>query len=213
MVRATKDRSLPCQAVAAEFTEQVAHRPDEAGRLTVGQVVRLERLLQLSGRKNIRIGGPARKKGFGAQMKDSVVGSRKIIYTGRYGWFLRLVPWVTVGMILILLPSIPQIWRQDWILGLGVCLAYLISGAALLETHMRKTIFTDSGIYQRTMFGAGRLILYAQVCELVIRRGESLIIKSQQGKSLKIHAKEGGPEDIVQTIEPFLSPETRVTTF
>lgn len=64
------------------------------------------------------------------------------------------------------------------------------------------------------MFGFTRFIPYDQIQELVlvIQRGEALILKSKNSQTLKVHAKEGDPEAIIEAIRQYLDPEIRVVT-
>jgi uncharacterized membrane protein YobD (UPF0266 family) len=104
-------------------------------------------------------------------------------------------------------------WQDSgWFVGLSVLLAYVFAFLGLLETFVRQTWLTDDGIHQRSMFGQTRFIPYATVQELVIKQDESLVVKPQDSRSLKVHAKEGNPDAIIDVMRRFLDPEVRVVT-
>jgi len=77
---------------------------------------------------------------------------------------------------------------------------------------VRQTWLTDTGIHQRSMFGQTKFVPYGEIHELVIERDEALLVKYQNNRSLKVHAKEGDPEAMIEAMRRFLDPETRVVT-
>ena len=115
-------------------------------------------------------------------------------------------------MFAVLRPSVVSVAIRGWYFGLGLVGVYLLAGLAILETFVRRTAFTEAGVYQRSMFGLTRFMAYQQIRELVVQRGEALVLKSKNNQSLKIHAKEGDPEAIIEAIRRFLDPEARVVT-
>lgn len=136
-----------------------------------------------------------------------------VVYVARYPWLFRLIALVGVGMFAVLRPNVIETWQAEgWFFGLGLMAVYLLIALAVLETFVRRTTFTNAGVHQRSMFGFTRFIAYSHIRELTIRRGEALILKSENGRSVKIHAKEGDPEVIIEAMRPFLDPETRVVT-
>lgn len=138
--------------------------------------------------------------------------SSSVVYVARYPWAFRLVSVAGTALFAALHPSVPETWRSEgWYFGLGLACVYLLIAAAVLETFVRKTTFTGEGVYQRSMIGTTQRLAYSDVRELIIRRGEALVIKSER-RSLKIHAKEGSPEAIIEAARPYLNPDIRVVT-
>lgn len=104
-------------------------------------------------------------------------------------------------------------WREDgWFFGLGVIVVYAFAFLGLLDVFVRRTWLTDAGMFQRSMFGATKFAPYGQIQELLIKRDEALIVKYRGDRSLKIHAKEGDPEAVIEAMRQFLDPEIRVVT-
>ncbi|MBI4905288.1 MAG: hypothetical protein HY820_16765 [Acidobacteria bacterium] len=136
-----------------------------------------------------------------------------VLFTARYKWPFRLVAVIGVVLLAILRPSVIGMWRESgWFFGGAVVVTYVVVVGAVMETFLRQTWLTNEGIHQRSMFGQVRFIPYGQVQELVIERDEALLVKYQNGRRLKVHAKEASPEAIIEAARPFLSPEIRVIT-
>ena len=139
--------------------------------------------------------------------------SSAVLYVARYKWPFRLVAVGFAMLMAVLRPSAPQMWRESgWLIGVAVVTAYVFALGGMLETFVRQTWLTDMGIHQRSMFGQTRFIPYAEVQELLIERDESLVVKYQNNRRLKVHAKEGHPEAIIEAMRRFLDPEIRVIT-
>jgi uncharacterized membrane protein YobD (UPF0266 family) len=138
---------------------------------------------------------------------------QSVVYVARYKWPFRVMA-VVLGVIIVWLrPSISETWQSSgWFFGVGLVFLYGLAVAFLLETFVRQTWLTDKGIHQRSMFGQTRFIPYAEVQELLIERDEALVVKYQNSRRLKVHAKEGHPEAIIEAMRGFLDPEIRVIT-
>jgi len=135
------------------------------------------------------------------------------VYVARYHWPFRLTAVGLAALVGLLRQSVPAIWRSEgWFLGVGLIFIYILAGLFLLETFIRKTWFTESGIRQRSLFGRTRFISYRHVKELVIQSDEALVVKYGRNQCLKVHAKEGDPQAIIEAARPFLNPEIRVIT-
>jgi len=136
-----------------------------------------------------------------------------VLYVARYKWPFRLVAVAAVVLLAILRPSVSGMWRESgWFFGVATVVAYGVVAGAVLETFVRQTWLTEQGIHQRSMFGQVRFVPYGQVQELVIEPDEALVVKCQNGRRLKVHAKEGHPEAIIEAMRRFLDPEIRVVT-
>jgi uncharacterized membrane protein YobD (UPF0266 family) len=139
--------------------------------------------------------------------------SAGLLYVARYKWPFRLVAIGFAALLAVLRPSVSGMWKESgWFFGVAVVIAYVFAISGLLETFVRQTWLTDTGIHQRSMFGQTRFVPYAQIQELVIERDEALVVKYQNRRRLKVHAKEGNPEAIIEAARPFLNPEIRVVT-
>ncbi len=138
--------------------------------------------------------------------------SSAVVYVARYPWLFRLFSVAGAILFATLRPSVAETWRSEgWFFGVGLTCVYVLIAAAVLETFVRKTTFTREGVYHRSMVGITQRLAYTDIRELIIRRGEALVIKSDRG-SLKIHAKEGSPEAIIEAARPYLNPDIRVVT-
>lgn len=139
--------------------------------------------------------------------------SSGILHVARYKWPFRLAA-VGLALILALLrPSVPDIWRSSgWFFGGGLIFLYGLAVLFILEVFVRQTWLTGTGIHQRSMFGQTRFVPYGQIQELVIRRDDALLVKYQNSRSLKVHAKESDPEVVIEAMRQFLDPEIRVVT-
>lgn len=139
--------------------------------------------------------------------------SAAVLYTARYMWPFRLVAVGLALLMAVLRPSVPEMWRESgWFFGVAVVIAYVVAVGAVLETFVRQTWLTERGIHQRSMFGQTTFVPYAHVQELVIEGGDALVVKYQSNRRLKVHAKEGRPESIIEAMRRFLDPEVRVVT-
>lgn len=139
--------------------------------------------------------------------------SSAVLYVARYKWPFRLIAVAGVVLLAVLRPSVSEMWRESgWFFGVATVVAYVVVAGALLETFVRQTWLTEHGIHQRSMFGAVKFVPYGHVQELVIERDEALIVKYESGRRLKVHAKEGAPDAIIEAARPFLNPEIRVVT-
>jgi uncharacterized membrane protein YobD (UPF0266 family) len=135
-----------------------------------------------------------------------------VLYVARYPWSFRLVALGGIVIFAILRPNITVTWRNEgWFFGVGLLVAYLFVVLGFLEAFVRQTWLTNGGFRQRSMFGRTRFVPYDQIQELVIERDEALIVKYQNNRRLKIHAKEGNPETIIERARKFLDPHTVVT--
>lgn len=138
-------------------------------------------------------------------------GPGEVIYVAQYGWIMRSLPLAAACMLAIFRPSIVGIWRSEgWLLGSGLAAAYVIVGLAVLEVFIRRTVFRNNGVSQRSMFGRRRFLAYERIREMIIKPGESLTLKAVNSPGLRVHSKEGSPEGIVDAIKPFLNSEIRV---
>lgn len=136
-----------------------------------------------------------------------------VLYVARYKWPFRLIAVGFAALLAVLRPSVSETWRESgWFFGIAVIVAYGFAVSGLLEMFVRQTWLTEDGIFQRSMFGATRFISYDQVHELVIHREEALVVKCRDNRRIKVHAKEGDPEAIIEAMRRFLNPETRVVT-
>lgn len=136
-----------------------------------------------------------------------------VVYVARYKWPFRLMAVGLAALLGWLRPSVSEIWQSSgWFFGIGLVFLYGLAVLFLLEMFIRQTWLTERGIHQRSMFGQTRFVPYAQVQELVIERDEALVVKYQDNRRLKVHAKEGHPEAIVEAARRFLDPEIRVVT-
>lgn len=134
-------------------------------------------------------------------------------YVARYKWPFRLIAVLFAALLAVIRPGFGAIWKEDgWLFGIGALIAYAFAVAGLLESFIRQTWLTSSGFYQRSMFGRTRFVPYADVAELVIHRDEALVVKCRNKQHLKVHAKEGEPEAIIEAARPFLDADTRVVT-
>lgn len=139
--------------------------------------------------------------------------SSSVLYIARYKWPFRLIAMGLAALLGFLRPSVSEMWRSSgWFFGVGVVFVYVLSMLGLLETFLRQTWFTETGIRQRSLFGRTRFVPYGQVQELVIERDEALVVKYRDNQRLKVHAKEGDPEAIIEVARPFLDPDIRVMT-
>lgn len=139
--------------------------------------------------------------------------SSVVLYVARYKWPFRLVAVGFALLMAVLRPGVPEIWRESgWFFGVAVVIAYVIAIGGVLETFVRQTWLTATGIHQRSMFGQMKFVPYGQVQELVIERDEALVVKYRDNRRLKVHAKEGAPDAIIEAARPFLNPEIRVVT-
>ena len=139
--------------------------------------------------------------------------SSAVLYVARYKWPFRLVAVAGAVLLAVLRPSVAEMWRDSgWFFGIAAVVAYIVVAGSLLETFVRQTWLTDTGIHQRSMFGQIRFIPYAEVQELLIERDEALVVKYRNNRRLKVHAKEGHPEAIIEAMRRFLDPEIRVIT-
>jgi hypothetical protein len=137
----------------------------------------------------------------------------RIIYVARYGWAFRLVPLGLGVLVLFLSPSIPGIWRSgDWFLRVGLVIVYVMAVGSFLEVFVRQTLLTEAGIQQRSLLGTVRFVPYEKIQEFIIERGERLIVKYETNRRLKIYAKEGDPEAILEAASKYVDPNTRVVT-
>lgn len=135
----------------------------------------------------------------------------EVLYVARYRWPFRMVAVLFAALFVFLRPSVTKMWEDSgWFIGLAVLVAYLFAVLGLLETFVRQTWLTSTGIHQRSMFGQTRFVPYGQIQELVIKRDEALLVKYQNNRSVKVHAKEGDPEAIIDAARPFLNPDIRV---
>ncbi|MBE7542344.1 MAG: hypothetical protein M9913_13255 [Bryobacteraceae bacterium] len=136
-----------------------------------------------------------------------------VVYVARYKWPFRLMAVALASLLVWLRPSVSETWQSSgWFFGVGLVFLYGLAASGLLETFVRQTWLTDTGIHQRSMFGQTRFIPYAEVQELLIERDEALVVKYQNNRRLKVHAKEGHPEAIIEAMRRFLDPEIRVIT-
>lgn len=136
-----------------------------------------------------------------------------VVYVARYKWPFRVMAVALGALIVWLRPNISETWQSSgWFFGVGLVFLYGLAAASLLETFVRQTWLTDTGIHQRSMFGQVRFVPYSQVQELVIEPDEALLVKCRNGRRLKVHAKEGHPEAIIEAMRRFLDPEIRVVT-
>jgi len=139
--------------------------------------------------------------------------SSAVLYVARYKWPFRLVAVGFATLLAVLRPSVSEMWKESgWFFGIAVVIAYLFSVLGLLETFVRQTWLTEKGIFQRSMFGRTKFVPYGHVQELVIERDEALLVKYQDNRRLKVHAKEGNPEAIIEAARRFLDPNIRVVT-
>jgi hypothetical protein len=139
--------------------------------------------------------------------------SSAILYVARYKWPFRLMAVGLAVLVALLRPSVSEIWQSSgWFFGVGVVFLYALSLLFVLETFVRQTWLTNTGIHQRSLFGKTRFVPYGHVQELVIERDEALIVKYQGDGRLKVHAKEGDPEAIIEAARSFLDPNIRVVT-
>ena len=135
------------------------------------------------------------------------------LYVARYKWPFRLVAVGFAALLAVLRPNIAETWKMDgWFFGVGAVLAYGFAVSGLLEMFVRQTWLTEKGIFQRSMFCVTKFVPYGHVQELVIERGEALVVKYENNRRLKVHAKEGNPEVIIKAVRPFLNPDIRVVT-
>ncbi len=117
------------------------------------------------------------------------------------------------GLLAFLRPSVLEIWQSSgWFFGVGLVVVYGLAVLALLETFVRQTWVTNTGIHQRSLFGQTKFVPYGQVQELVIERDEALVVKYRDNRRLKVYAKEGDPEAIIEATRRFLDPNIRVVT-
>jgi hypothetical protein len=136
-----------------------------------------------------------------------------VVYVARYKWPFRLMAVGLAALLVWLRPGVPETWQSSgWFFGVGVIFLYGLAAAFLLETFVRQTWLTDTGIHQRSMFGQVRFVPYGEVQELIIEPDEALLVRCQNGRRLKVHAKEGHPEAIIEAMRRFLDPEIRVVT-
>jgi hypothetical protein len=136
-----------------------------------------------------------------------------VLHVARYKWPFRFAAIGLAVLLALLRPSVLDIWRSSgWFFGGGLIFLYGLAVLFLLEVFVRQTWLTDIGIHQRSMFGQTRFVPYGQVQELVIERDEALLVKYQSNRSLKVHAKEGDPEAMIEAMRQFLDPEIRVVT-
>ena len=136
----------------------------------------------------------------------------RIIYVARYGPAFRLVPLGIGVLVLFLSPSVPSIWRsRDWFLGIGLVIVYVVGVGSFLEVFVRRTLLTEAGIQQRSLFGMVRFVPYEKIEEF-IKSGHALIVKYEPNRRIKIYAKEGDPEAILEVASKYVEPNTRVVT-
>ncbi|HNY42360.1 MAG TPA: hypothetical protein PKJ41_18295 [Bryobacteraceae bacterium] len=139
--------------------------------------------------------------------------SSGVLHVARYKWPFRFAAIGLAVLLALLRPSVPEIWRsRGWFFGGGLIFLYGLAVLFLLEVFVRQTWLTDTGIHQRSMFGQTKFVPYGEIHELVIERDEALLVKYQNNRSLKVHAKEGDPEAMIEAMRRFLDPETRVVT-
>lgn len=139
--------------------------------------------------------------------------SSGVLYVARYKWPFRLVAIGLAVLLALLRPSVSDIWRSSgWFFGGGLIFLYGLTVLFVLEVFVRRTWLTDAGIFQRSMFGRTRFVPYGQIQELLIQRDEALIVKYQGEQRLKVHAKEGDPEAIIEVARRYLDPNLRVVT-
>ncbi len=142
-------------------------------------------------------------------MRESSV----VLYVARYKWPFRLVAVGFALLMAVLRPSVSELWRESgWFFGVAVVIAYVVAAGGVLETFVRQTWLTATGIHQRSMFGQMKFVPYGQVQELVIERDEALVVKYRENRRLKVHAKEGSPEAMIEAARRFLDPNIRVVT-
>ncbi len=117
------------------------------------------------------------------------------------------------ALLALLHPSVVGIWQlSGWFFGVGAIFAYGLAVLFLLETFVRQTWITNTGIHQRSLLGQTRFIPHEQIKELVIERGEALVVKYRENLSIKVHAKESDPEEMIEMMRKFLDPNIRVLT-
>ena len=81
--------------------------------------------------------------------------SSTVLYVARYKWPFRLTALGFVVLLMWLLPEMPEILRsKGWLFGVGVAFTYVLAVMGLLETFVRRTWLMQTGIYQRSLFGA-----------------------------------------------------------
>ena len=136
--------------------------------------------------------------------------SSGVLHVARYKWPFRFAA-IGLALLRLLRPSVSDIWRSNgWFFGGPLIFLYGLAVLFLLEAFVRQTWLTDIGIHQRSMFGHTRFVPYGQIQGLVIERDEALLVNFQNNRSLKVHAKEGDPEAIIEAMRQFLDPEIRV---
>ncbi len=136
-----------------------------------------------------------------------------VLYVARYKWPFRVIAVGLAMLLIVLRPGVRETWESSgWFFGVGLAFVYVIALLGLLETFLRQTWFTESGIHYRSLFGRTTFVAYTQVRELVIENDEALIIKYDNSRCLKVYAKEGDPEAIIEAMRRFLNPDIRVIT-
>jgi len=116
-------------------------------------------------------------------------------------------------LIAVLRPSVSEMWQESgWFFGMATVVAYVVGVGGVLETFVRQTWLTESGIHYRSPFGRTTFVAYKRVRELVIEPDEALVIQYDSNRRLKVYAKEGDPEIIIEAMRRFLNPEIRVIT-
>lgn len=137
--------------------------------------------------------------------------SANVLYIARYGWLWRILSIASTCIFAYFLPYIDQYWHSEgWIIGLGFIACCLMVTLVLGDIFIRKTVFTEAGIYQRSRFGSSRFFTYQQLQELIIEYEDALIIKNKNGQRIKVFEKEGNSEKIIKVIKPFLNSDIRI---
>jgi len=127
--------------------------------------------------------------------------SPAVLYVARYKRPFRLVAVASVVLLVVLRPSVSEMWRENgWFFGIGTVGAYVFVIGGFLESFVRKTWLTDRGIHQRSIFGQVRFVPYSQVQELIIEPDEALLIQCRNGSRLKIYAKESDPDATIEAM-------------
>ena len=80
--------------------------------------------------------------------------SSTVLYVARYKWPFGLTALGFVVLLMWLLPEMLEILRPKSWFGVGVAFTYVLAVMGLLETFVRRTWLMQTGIYQRSLFGA-----------------------------------------------------------
>jgi hypothetical protein len=136
-----------------------------------------------------------------------------LLFVARYKWPLRVVAVGLAMLLVVLRPSVVEIWGASrWSFGGGLVFLYGLATAFLLEVFVRRTWLTDKGIFQRSMFGKTTFVPYGQIEEFLIQRHEALVVRYQGEQRLKVYAIEGNPKALIEVARRHLDPNLRVVT-